>query len=114
MLLDIQLLQTQMDILLGVRWLDDKIVNAAQTLLCKQFNSPVLQTTTLVYTLVYDIIRRPFVQILHNGKDHLLTVSTIGLQPSYISVYDSMYSNMSSFTKDHAHLSYTLHKRNDD
>ena len=96
----IKLNKTQKDILSSTGWLDDKIVNAAQSLLRKQFGLAGLQNTTLGYTLTYDIMRKQFVQILHNGQDHWLTVSTIGLQSSYINIFDSMYSTLSSFCKD--------------
>ena len=42
-----------------------------------------------------------FIQILHNGDNHWITVSTVGLHPSHISVYDSLYTSLSKFTKDH-------------
>ena len=96
----IKLNKTQKDILSSTGWLDDKIVNAAQSLLRKQFGLAGLQNTTLGYTLTYDIMRKQFVQILHNGQNHWLTVSTIGLQSSYINIFDNMYSTLSSFFKD--------------
>ena len=96
----IKLNKTQKDILSSTGWLDDKIVNAAQSLLRKQFGLVGLQNTTLGYTLTHDIMRKQFVQILHNGQDHWLTVSTIGLQSSYINIFDCMYSTLSSFCKD--------------
>ena len=97
----IKLNKTQKDILSSTGWLDDKIVNAAQSLLRKQFGIAGLQNTTLGYTLTYGIMHKPLFQILHNGQDHWLTVSTIGLQSFYINMYDSrMHSTLSSFGKD--------------
>ena len=61
------------------------IINFAQTLLYKQFATPGLQNTVLGYTLTYDVVCEPFVQILHNGQGYWLTVSNIGLQSSYTS-----------------------------
>lgn len=52
---DEKLYQTQRDILSGVGRLEDNIVDAAQTL---HFGLP--GTTTLEYTLTYDIMRKPF------------------------------------------------------
>ena len=60
-----------------------EIVIAAQSLLCKQFGIAGLQNTT------YDIMCKQFVHILHNGQDHWLTVSNIGLQSTYINIFDS-------------------------
>ena len=54
----IKLNQTQKDILSSTGWLDDKIVNAAQSLLRKQFGLAGLQNTTLGCTLTYDIMRK--------------------------------------------------------
>lgn len=96
----VKLHQTQKNILASAGWLDDNIINAAQALLRKQFGLPGLQNTILGCTLTYEIMSEPFVQILHNGQDHWLTISTIGLQSSYINVFDSMYSTMSSSTID--------------
>ena len=70
------------DILLDTEWLDDKIINSAQALLHKQLAIPGLQNTILGYTLTYNVVCEPFVQILHNGQDHWLTVPNIGLQSS--------------------------------
>ena len=61
-------------------WLEDMIINFAQTLLHKQFATPGLQNTALGYTLAYDVMCEPFVRILHNGQGYWLTVSNIGLQ----------------------------------
>ena len=76
------------------------IINFAQTLLHRPFAALQLQNTILGYTLTYDVACEPFVQILHNGQGHWLTVSNIGLQSSCINMYDSMYSTLSSQAKD--------------
>ena len=58
-------------------WLDDKIINAAQTLLKMHFSTPGLQYTTLGSNLSFDIIKADFVQMLHNGANHCVTVSNL-------------------------------------
>lgn len=47
----------------------------------------------------YLIETSEFVQVLHNGHDHWLTVSTIGAQPGDIFVYDSKYLSVSTGVK---------------
>ena len=96
----IKLNQTQKDILSSTGWLDDKIVIAAQSLLCKQFGIAGLQNTTSGYTLTYDIMCKQFVQILHNGQDHWLTVSNIGLQSSYINILCQAFVDKQENTYD--------------
>ena len=52
-------------------------------------------------TMAFEIQRQPFVQILHDGHGHWLTISSIGGKPGNtdISVYDSMYLSVGSYTK---------------
>lgn len=81
--------------------MDDKIINAAQSLLKKQFSHICgLQDTNLGSTLTFDIMRKEFVQILFTGEYHWLTVSTFGLQSSFIDVLDSLHLTLSSSAKD--------------
>ena len=81
-------------------WLDDSIVIAAQYMLQMHYSIPGLQNTLLGYSLTYEIMRKEFIQILHNGDNHWVTVSTVGLESSHISLYDSLHSPLSNFTKD--------------
>ena len=83
-------------------WLDDNVIKAAQSLLKDQYGMAGLQKTTLGYHLQYDVMRREFVQIVHNGENHWLTLSTVGLQEStaIINVYDSLYTSLSTSTKE--------------
>eukprot|EP00731_Ephydatia_muelleri_P007412 Em0003g1660a len=48
--------------------------------------------------LTFDIMRKDFVQILHNGEDHWLTISTLGLPSGHVNIYDSLYQTCT----DHA------------
>ena len=81
-------------------WLDDIIVNAAQSVLQMHYGVSGLQNTLLGQYLTYDIMRKRFIQILHNGDNHWITVSTLGLQPSHIRIYDSLCTSLIEFTKD--------------
>ena len=79
-------------------WLNDKIVDAAQTLLRNAHPAvPGLQPVSLGATCAFDIQTGEFVQVLHDGTDHWLLISTIGVtHPAEVYVYDSMYSSASS------------------
>ena len=66
-------------ILLSNAWLDDKLVNAGQTLLKARFpNIHGFQDVSLGQTLAFNIVKEGFVQVLHTGRGHWVTVSTIG------------------------------------
>ena len=52
-----------------------------------------LQNTLLGCTLSFNVIKNEFVQVLHSGGNHWLTVSTIGCKPSVVKVYDSLFPN---------------------
>ena len=50
--------------------------------------------------MLFDIQRGEFVQILNDGQNHWLTISTIGVQhPAEVEVYDSKYRNVSTCVK---------------
>ena len=74
------------------KWLDDAIINAVQYLLHSQYSMPGFQATTLGYHLTFDIMRKGFIQILHNGEDHWFTISTLGLPSGHVHIYDSLYN----------------------
>ena len=46
---------------------------------------------------MFDVMKEEFVQVLHSGGSHLLTVSTIGCP---VKVYDSLYSELPTQTKE--------------
>ena len=82
------------EVLLSERWLCDDIVNATQSLLKQQSNINGLQPVCATRTLSVDVQRSDFVQILHNGYNHWLVVSSIGIKKDgEVYVYDSMYCN---------------------
>ena len=49
--------------------------------------------------MCFDIESTEFTQILHNGHDHWLTISTIGAQEAEIFVFVSLYPSASSCVK---------------
>ena len=72
-------------------WLNDEIVNASQQLLSAQF--PYLggpQSVILGRTLAFNIEPNEFVQILHTGRGHWVTMSTIGCTAGEVNVFDSL------------------------
>lgn len=81
------------DVLLSNGWLTDSIVNAAQTLLRK--SNPIisgLQDVTLGLTMSFEVEPGEFVQILHNGAGHWITISTVGTNHPGVQVFDSLYT----------------------
>ena len=70
--------------------LTDKHISAANDLLKRQFpDARGLQPTFLGQNLTFQVVEPPFVQILHAGKNHWMTV--IGIDQSLVKVYDSLY-----------------------
>lgn len=82
------------------KWLNDKIIDAAQSLL-KKANPAVggLQRVCLGQTMAYDIEAGEFVQILHDRRGHWLTISTIGSSGTEVHVFDSLYPSTGSSVK---------------
>ncbi|KAL5510213.1 hypothetical protein EMCRGX_G005721 [Ephydatia muelleri] len=87
-------------VLSSTGWLDDTIINRAQSILREQFGAAGFQNTTPGTRLLFDVIRSEFIQILHNGKNLWLTIPTIGCQASTVNVYDSLYQSLSQCTID--------------
>ena len=72
-------------------WLNDKLIDVGQNLLKKQFTHVAgFQNTLLGQTLAFEVQREEFIQILHNGYNHWVMVSTIACNPGEINIYDSM------------------------
>ena len=89
--------EKERQLILKNQWLNDEIINAAQSLLKHQFQTRGLQSVCAIQTLAIDI---EFVQILYNGSNHWLTISAIGAAEGEVFVYDSMYCNASSAIKN--------------
>lgn len=77
-----------------VGWLGDSIISAAQTLLKQQSSIPGFQQTCIGMTLTFEIQRGEFIQILHDGIGHWLTISSVGCHGAEIEVYDSRYPSI--------------------
>ena len=77
--------------LLDGKWLNDRIVTAAQNLIKESYpSSRGLQDVSLGLVLGFNVCKTDFIQILHTGKDHWVTLSTIGCEPGHVDVFDSM------------------------
>ena len=90
------------DILISpAEWLSDPIINAAQLLLKKESGLLDFQETSLGMMLAYyDVLRGGFIQILHDGFGHWLTINTIeATSPTEVFVYDSMYASSNTNVK---------------
>ena len=97
----IGLSQIERDILISQsRWLNDRIVNAAQ-LLIKKANPGIsgLQDVTCGLVLSFEVQSGEFIQILHNGLDHWILISTIGLIHPEVAVFDSLYPTVNANVK---------------
>ena len=77
-----------------------KCINAAQNLLKQQMPTGTgFQDVILGKTLAFEVEADEFVQILHNGHNHWLAISTIGAAHPEVLVYDSMYPSTSTPAK---------------
>ena len=88
-------------ILSPTAWLTDDIISAAQQLIRE--NNPLvggLQPPCLGQTCSFTIETGEFIQILHNGADHWLVVSNIGVsRGSVVRVYNSKYQYLTTSTE---------------
>ena len=74
-------------------WLNDEIVNASQQPLSAQFPYlEGLQSVILGRTLAFNFEPNEFVQILHTGHSHWVTISTIVCTAGEVNVFDSLPS----------------------
>ena len=94
---DVSLTEVDKKELLAGKWLNDKLIHAAQLLL-KQKEVSSLQNPLFGQTLSFAPVRDDFVQILHS-ESHWVTVSTIGAQHPTVRVYDSLYTSLPASTK---------------
>ena len=109
---------TNLEILEGSEWLNDKIINAVQSLLKRKYphvsgthesvQLPVavlnvlkrhlifigLQCTLFGQNLSFSVQRSEFVQILHTGAAHWICVSTIGCREGQVDVLDSLFPTL--------------------
>jgi hypothetical protein len=79
------------------QWLSDVVIHAAQQLMKEDkdllpFGS--LQDPILGQRLAFDVQTGEFVQILHSGGNHWITVSTVRMDCAHIRVYDSLLGKL--------------------
>ena len=80
--------------------LNDSIIDAAQKLLKQAFPAlSGLQCVCRGLTMNFDIEPSEFIQVIHNGRGHWLTISMIGTSHPDVHVYDSMYPTAGSHVK---------------
>ena len=81
-------------------WLPDNIINASQKLIKERYPHVCgFQNVCLGQTLGFEVTRGEFVQILHTGRGHWVTISTIGCENSEVQVFDSMPPAVTSSIK---------------
>ena len=81
-------------------WLCDTVIDAAQKILKESVPAKNgFQSVCLGRTCAFQIETSEFVQILHNGHDHWITISTFGADEGEVFVYDSLYCSVSSSVK---------------
>ena len=88
----LNLSRTDLDDIEHGRWLNDKVVSAAQKLIKDDkelLQVGGLQNTVRSQTLSFKVAKKEFVQILHQGGNHWITVSTVGVEHPHVRVYDS-------------------------
>ena len=71
-------------VLLNGEWLSDSLINAGQQ------QSVDYSMSLLVHTLAFEVKQEGFVQVLHNGGGHWVTISTLGCRNAVVEVFDSM------------------------
>ena len=97
------LLQGHKHILLSGGWLDDKLVDASQKILAKQFENKFVgsgfQDAAVGLCGNFTIETGEFIQIIHGGSNHWLTISTIGTKHPEVLLYDSLHTNVAEDVK---------------
>ena len=78
------------------KWLSDLHINASQGLIkdTSPYVGGLLDTGLGVYNQ-FPIERGEFVQILHIDGNHWVTISTVGLSPGHVEVFDILYREIS-------------------
>ena len=71
----------------------DSIIAAGQRLLQRQTGAHGLQPPCLGQTCAFHIRSGDFIQVVNSGRDHWLTISTIGAVDGTVNVYDSILAH---------------------
>ena len=67
--------------------------------------------SSLGQTCSFDIVKQPFLQILHDGQGHWILISTVETKDAEVYVYDSNYQSVNNKVNEQiAFLLYTLEK----
>ena len=84
-----------------VGWLNTSLISAAQILLREQFDAKTgLQDPCLAQSMGFKVVSDEFVQIVHNGLGHWLTVTNIGATGgAEVMIYDSLYPSINTFVQ---------------
>ena len=97
---DLKLFDSDKQVLLDpVGWLTDSLIDAAQTLLKRQFpGSYGLQRVSLGQIMAFTIQHGPFVQVLHSPLgNHWIAIERT--EHNEVKVYDSLYPSITSMLK---------------
>ena len=95
---ELDLCQSDKELITSNKWLSAPIITAAQMILSKQFEDVIkaagFQDVGYSLTMSFEIERHRFIQVLHEPQGHWLTVSNVGTEhPEIVRVYDSLYSS---------------------
>ena len=72
-------------------WLDDLLIMAGQNILKMQFpHISGLQLPALTAVLAVEPPKGDFVQVMHVGRNHWITVSNVHCEPGQVMVFDSL------------------------
>ena len=78
-------------VLLNGEWMNDKLMNDGQMLIKESYPQVCdFQDVSLGQTLGFDVLTEEFVQVLHTGRGHWLTVSTFRCTSAEVDIFDSM------------------------
>ena len=79
------------EILEGEGWLSDRLVDAGQKLIKQRFpHVGGFQCSCLGQRLRFKVPSTQFVQVLHTGADHWVTISTLGCVSGEVNLFDSL------------------------
>ena len=87
------------NILLTNEWLNDRLIDAGQKLIKECYQEVCgLQSVSVGQALAFNVQTAEFVQVLHTGRGHWVTISTIGYGKgsSEVEVFDSLPPSLTS------------------
>ena len=82
-------------LILNGEWLTDAIIIAGQNLIKERYSHiRGFQSQILGFTLSYEVMKSEFVQVVHNGTIHWVTLSTIGCAEGFIDIHYSHHPQL--------------------